>query len=113
MGKAEKKLDFEKRKIIDSYDDNIIINNNDLEQVSYENNQENDDLYINETANIIQHKIFEYGDELLLYISPTPAPLSPDVNPVHQLFLDSVLRGTQSSTQVPGVPNILNLQKNS
>jgi hypothetical protein len=23
-------------------------------------NQENDDFYINETANIIQHKIFEY-----------------------------------------------------
>lgn len=61
MGKAEKKLDFEKRKIIDSYDDYYSINNNnDLEQVSNENNQENDDFYINETANIIQHKIFEY-----------------------------------------------------
>jgi hypothetical protein len=61
MGKAEKKLDFEKRKIIDNYDDYYsIINNNDLEQVSNENNQENDDFYINETANIIQHKIFEY-----------------------------------------------------
>ena len=61
MGKTEKKVDIEKQKKSDNYDDYYSVNN-DLEQNINENIQkyEEDDLYINETANIIQQKIFEY-----------------------------------------------------